>query len=40
MVALMSLDISSNNLGQLVYPAGWTKTGYIKGFGNYRHTDG
>jgi hypothetical protein len=43
---LTSLDISSNNLGELVLPDGWTidRTGYdvemLKGEWIYKHSDG
>jgi Leucine-rich repeat (LRR) protein len=40
MGALSSLNLASNHLGELVYPIGWTKTGYSRGLGTYRHTDG
>jgi hypothetical protein len=42
MGALLCLDVSDNNLGELVPPEGWTKGDYISGSGKYNwfHTDG
>jgi hypothetical protein len=39
--ALLHLDVSGNNLGELVPPEGWTKGSYIYGDKyNWSHTDG
>ena len=40
--ALASLNISSNNLGELVMPEGWTKGEHVMGrwAEGYWHTDG
>jgi hypothetical protein len=38
--ALTSLDVSNNDIGQLVLPEGWSEKNDFFGTGGYKHTDG